>query len=135
MLTIRKLMHDATLTQAELAELADISPASIGKYVSGQTKPHRENLMKLANALDWKRDPNLLFAEANDYGEGYEQEETTNDTDVVAVKAETPAKKPTGSEIKALVAAVREAERAYHNAERDLWAAEDALNNALEALE
>ena len=134
MLTIRKLMHDATLTQEELAELAEISPACISQYVNGKVMPQKKNLMKLANALDWNRDPKLLFADANDYHEGYGQEEIAPVEKVFEPVFEEKQGKPTGSEIKGLISAVKAAESDFDAAKSAFLAAQEALNEAEKAL-
>jgi transcriptional regulator with XRE-family HTH domain len=146
MLTIRKLMHDAGLTQQELAELADVLPSSICGYVNGKVKPQDKNLKKLADALDWKRDPNLLFAEANDYGEGYGQERRVVTEEEPEPEpepeSELVADRPTGNEIRQLIAEFRHSETMLESAQNALDKAQDAyrlaksnLNDALDALD
>jgi transcriptional regulator with XRE-family HTH domain len=142
MLTIRKLMHDAGLTQQELAELADVSPSSLCGYVNGKVKPQDENLKKLADALDWKRDPNLLFAEANDYGEGYGQERRVVTEEEFEPEPEMVADRPNGNEIRQLIAEFRHSETMLESAQNALDKAQDAyrlaksnLNDALDALD
>jgi transcriptional regulator with XRE-family HTH domain len=142
MLTIRKLMHDAGLTQQELAELADVLPSSICGYVNGKVKPQDKNLKKLADALDWKRDPNLLFAEANDYGEGYGQERRVVTEEEPEPEPELVSNRPTGNEIRQLIAEFRHSETMLESAQNALDKAQDAyrlaksnLNDALDALD
>lgn len=49
---LRKKRRSNDLTQAELAELSDVSRANISKYEHDEIKPSLDTLVALADALD-----------------------------------------------------------------------------------
>ena len=59
---ITQLRKEKGLSQAKLAQLADINPTSLSRIEAGKEKPFGR-AQKLADALDWKFDANLLFEE------------------------------------------------------------------------
>jgi len=47
-----RAIKSKNITQKELAKLTNLSPAAINQYVKGIYQPNRENLKKIANALE-----------------------------------------------------------------------------------
>lgn len=54
------------LSQTKLAQRADISPTILSRIVTGKTQVWPGWKDRLARALDWDGDPDVLFEEADD---------------------------------------------------------------------
>ncbi|MCL2746424.1 MAG: helix-turn-helix transcriptional regulator [Coriobacteriia bacterium] len=63
MLALTKARKSRGLSQAKLARLADLHPSTISNIETGNLKPWKGQLKKIASALGWDSDPQELLTE------------------------------------------------------------------------
>jgi len=95
---LKKIREEKKLSQAELAQKADLQTAAVSHFETGQRKPSFDNLKRLADALNVSVDY-LLGREIKDSGDIAEklfrdfEKLSTNDQQKIKEFAEFLAKK------------------------------------------
>lgn len=118
MQVLRRLYINSNINQTELAELSGVSPSLISRALSGDKTVTYSSLCKIANGLDFKGAPELLMRDESD----------------LPKPSKEAGDKPTGSEIRALLEALKDAEDDLKNAQMAVNDLRSRLDKALDRL-
>lgn len=66
MLLITRLRTERGLTRTKLGALAEVHPARVGQVENGRVIPYAGELGRLARALGWHGEPEVLIEKVNE---------------------------------------------------------------------